>query len=44
MTVLMVPEQRKGERWPSLGGQVCDFIEAYLVHGPGDLRGQPEKN
>lgn len=25
--------------WPSLGGQVCDWIEANLVFGPGDLRG-----
>lgn len=42
MTVLTVPALgKKGERWPSLGGPVCDFIEAYLVHGPGDLRGQP---
>lgn len=41
MTVLMVPEQLKSERWPTLGPQVCDFIEERLVHGPGDLRGQP---
>lgn len=27
--------------WPSLGGQVCDFIETNLVFGPGDLVGQP---
>lgn len=27
--------------WPTLGPQVCDFIETYLVFGPGDLRGQP---
>lgn len=27
--------------WPSLGGQVCDFIERNLVFGPGDLVGQP---
>ncbi len=27
--------------WPTLGEQVCDFIEAYLVYGPGDLRGSP---
>lgn len=26
---------------PTLGGQVCDFIEQNLVFGPGDLRGQP---
>jgi phage terminase large subunit-like protein len=30
-----------GEPWPSLGGQVAEFMEAYLVHGPGDLLGQP---
>lgn len=42
MTVLTVPELgTDGERYPSLGGQVCSFIETYLVHGPGDLRGQP---
>lgn len=37
----MVPEQRKGEIWPSLGAGVCAFIEERLVFGPGDLRGQP---
>lgn len=26
---------------PSLGSWVCDFIEAYCVHGPGDVRGDP---
>jgi hypothetical protein len=25
--------------WPSLGREVCDYIEAFLVFGPGDLRG-----
>ncbi len=39
MTVLMVPADK--EPYPSLGGQVVDFIESYLVHGPGDLRGEP---
>lgn len=39
MAVLMVPVDE--HPWPSLGGQVCDFIENYLVFGPGDLRGQP---
>lgn len=29
------------EPWPSLGGQVCDWIEAHLVHGPGDILGEP---
>jgi hypothetical protein len=27
--------------FPTLGPQVCDFIEQNLVFGPGDLRGQP---
>lgn len=27
--------------YPTLGNQVCDWIEANLVFGPGDLRGQP---
>jgi phage terminase large subunit-like protein len=26
---------------PTLGPVVCDWIEAYLVHGPGDVQGQP---
>jgi len=29
--------------WPTLGPQVCDFIEENLVHGPGDLRGEPAR-
>ena len=29
------------EPYPSLGGQVCDWIEDNLVFGPGDLRGEP---
>lgn len=39
MTILMVPQD--DGYWPSLGGLVCDWIEANLVFGPGDLRGQP---
>lgn len=27
--------------YPTLGPQVCDFIESNLVFGPGDLRGKP---
>jgi hypothetical protein len=42
MAVLTVPVL-DDEPWPSLGGQVCDFIETYLVFGPGDLRGQPAR-
>lgn len=40
MTVLTVPKDEK-KVWPTLGPQVCAFIEQYLVFGPGDLRGQP---
>ena len=29
------------QKWPTLGPQVCDFIEQNLVFGPGDLRGLP---
>lgn len=39
MSVLMVP--RDSVPYPSLGAQVCEWIEENLVHGPGDLRGQP---
>jgi len=27
--------------WPTLGEGVCEFIESRLVHGPGDVLGQP---
>ena len=40
MSVLMIP-QDGGKHYPTLGPQVCEFIESNLVHGPGDLRGQP---
>ena len=39
MTVLIVPEL-EDDPWPSLGGQVCDFIEDRAVFGPGSLKGQ----
>lgn len=42
MTVLMVPRDNK-VFYPSLGPLVCDFIEDYLVFGPGDFRGVPAK-
>ena len=41
MTTLVVPEYDK--EWPTLGPQVCDFIEERLVFGPGDLRGKPAR-
>ncbi len=42
MTTLVVPTLEEAP-WPTLGPQVCSFIETYLVHGPGDLRGQPAR-
>lgn len=38
----MVPDDRR-KVWPSLGAQVCQWIEENLVYGPGDLRGLPAK-
>jgi phage terminase large subunit-like protein len=29
--------------WPTLGPLVCAWIERNLVHGPGDVRGQPAR-
>jgi phage terminase large subunit-like protein len=37
---LLVPPM-DAEPWPTLGPEVCDWIEAMLVHGPGDVRGRP---
>lgn len=31
------------EPFPTLGDQVCDFIEEKCVYGPGSLKGQPAK-
>jgi phage terminase large subunit-like protein len=42
MSVLMTPPFDE-DAWPTLGPQVCSFIEDYLVFGPGDLRGEPAK-
>lgn len=42
MSVFVVPPLEK-KAWPTLGPQVCDFIEDGLVFGPGDLRGLPAK-
>lgn len=41
MALLVVPAiEPAGERWPTLGAQVCDWIEANLVFGPGPLKGE----
>ena len=37
--ILTVP--RDTAFFPTLGPQVCDFIEGHLVFGPGDVRGTP---
>jgi len=37
--ILTVPQDRA--LYPTLGPQVCAFIEENLIFGPGDLRGQP---
>jgi phage terminase large subunit-like protein len=40
MATLIIPQPDETP-WPTLGPQVCDWIEANLVYGPGDLRGEP---
>jgi hypothetical protein len=40
MSLLVVPPPDP-EPWPTLGPQVCDFIEAHLVYGPGSFKGKP---
>ena len=42
MTVLMVP-RLEDEPYPTLGIGVAEWIEANLVFGPGDLRGEPAR-
>lgn len=42
MSVLMVPPE-EASLWPTLGPQVCAYIETNLVFGPGDLAGRRAK-
>jgi hypothetical protein len=42
MSIFVVPAIEETP-WPTLGGQVAAFIEAFLVYGPGDLKGQPAR-
>jgi len=42
MSTLVVPGPDR-RPWPTLGPQVCEFIESFLVHGPGDIRGEPAR-
>jgi hypothetical protein len=38
--ILSVPDLEEDEQeWPTLGPQVCSYIETFLTFGPGDLRG-----
>lgn len=43
MTLLWLPgpPAPEEEPWPTLGPQVIEFMEEYLVFGPGDLLGEP---
>lgn len=40
MATLVVPSLDE-DPWPTLGPQVCDFIEDHLCFGPGPLKGKP---
>lgn len=40
MAVLVVPDL-DAEPWPTLGPQVCDFMDEYGRYGPGELAGEP---
>lgn len=42
MSTLVVPALDE-KPWPTLGPQVVEFIEQMLIHGPGDLRGEPAR-
>lgn len=42
MTTLIIPPLEE-EPWPTLGPQVCAWIQQNLIFGPGDLRGLPAK-
>lgn len=40
MSSIIIPKDPKIRRWPTLGLSLAAWIEASLVHGPGDLRGR----
>lgn len=42
MASLIVPAL-DDEPWPTLGPQVCDFIEERAIFGPGPLKGEPAR-
>lgn len=41
MSVIQAPEWDPEDTWPTLGPEVCDFLEERAVFGPGDKRGEP---
>lgn len=41
MSELIIPPLEGDGEWPSLGPGVCDWMEAGLGFGPGDLLGKP---
>lgn len=40
MGLLAVPSMDE-EPWPTLGAEICDFIEDVAIYGPGSLQGEP---
>jgi len=40
VALLVVPPQ-DAKPWPTLGPQICDFIEERAIFGPGSLKGKP---
>lgn len=43
MATLVVPRPDPDELWPTLGPQVCEFIEERFIFGPGSLKGERVK-
>ena len=39
--MLLVVPGRDEEPWPTLGKEICEFIEDRAVYGPGSLQGEP---
>lgn len=41
MATLIVPRWDETEPWPTLGPQICEFVEERFIFGPGSLKGEP---
>lgn len=41
MAVLMVPGYNPDDAWPTLGLALAEWLQEWLVFGPGDVRGEP---